>query len=545
MSDWWKKEIGYQIYPRSFMDSNHDGIGDIPGIISKLDYLQKLGITLLWISPFYKSPMADNGYDISDYYDINPEFGTIEDVEKLIEEAKKRNIKIIMDLVVNHCSDEHAMFQDALHNANSPYHDYFTFKAPVDGHEPTNWRACFGGNVWTKVPDRDEYYYHSFAVKQPDWNWENPKVREYIFNMINWWLDKGIAGFRVDAINFLKKNQDWPMGKVDGADGLAAGHFFSANQKGIEEFFTEMKEKTFEKHNCVTVAEAMGVPYDRLGTFIGDTGGFSMMFDFEYCNFDVMQGTYYKPRNWDVPFFRERLFNSQKEIQKIGWQAPFIENHDIQRSPNKFIQDPSKFTFEAKSMLAGMYFNLRGTPFIYQGQEIGMENSNRLSIDEFDDISTKNQYNRALQEGISKEDALMYCNRRSRDNARTPMQWDHSEYAGFSDHKPWLAMSGNHDRINVESQINDPHSLFNFYAKMIKIRKQEETLVEGIFKEIEDLPDCIIAYQRIYQTEEITCICNFSDTETEFKMYDGKILLNNYTDYNKVLKPYQFVMIKK
>ena len=377
-NEWWKKEIAYQIYPRSFKDSNNDGIGDIRGIIEKLDYFEDLGVTLLWLCPIYKSPMDDNGYDISDYYDINPEFGTMADLEELIEKAKNKGIKIIMDLVINHSSDEHAWFQEALKDPNSPYHDYYIFKSSKDGKEPNNWRSVFGGSVWQKVEGRDEYYFHAFSKKQPDLNWENPTLRKELYKMINWWLDKGIAGFRVDAINFIKKDQRYLDGPVDGQDGLSACFAYSRNQPGIEVFFDELKKETFEKHNCMTVAEAVGVQYKDLGIFIGEQGCFSMMFDFNYCNFDISEDEeWFKRNDWTVKQFKELLFTSQREVQKLGWIASFLENHDQPRAIDKFVLDKKNHNYYSKTMLAGMFFNLRGTPFIYQGEEIGMENFER------------------------------------------------------------------------------------------------------------------------------------------------------------------------
>ena len=347
----------------------------------------------------------------------NPEFGTMADLEELIEKAKAKGIKIIMDLVINHSSDEHAWFQEALKDPNSPYHDYYIFKSSKDGKEPTNWRSVFGGSVWQKVEGRDEYYFHAFSKKQPDLNWENPTLRQELYKMINWWLDKGIAGFRVDAINFIKKDQRYLDGPVDGQDGLSACFAYSRNQPGIEVFFDELKKETFEKHNCMTVAEAVGVQYKDLGIFIGEQGCFSMMFDFNYCNFDINEDEeWFKRNDWTVKQFKELLFTSQREVQKLGWIASFLENHDQPRAIDKFVLDKKNHNYYSQTMLAGMFFNLRGTPFIYQGEEIGMENFERESIDEFDDIGSHGQYQRALEEGFTKEEAMHFLNLRSRDN---------------------------------------------------------------------------------------------------------------------------------
>ncbi len=545
MNDWWKNEIAYQIYPRSFNDSNHDGIGDIRGIIEKLDYLSDLGVTLLWICPVYQSPMDDNGYDISDYYNINPEFGTMEDVDELITKAKAKGIKIIMDLVINHTSDEHEWFKQAIADPNSKYHDYYIFKEGTT--EPTNWRSVFGGSVWDMVPGRDEYYFHTFSKKQPDLNWVNKAMREDIYKMINWWLDKGIAGFRVDAINFIKKNQDYPNGEIDGADGLSAVFQFARNQPGIELFFDELKRETFAKHNCMTVAEAVGVKYPNLGIFIGEEGCFSMMFDFNYCNFDINEDEeWFRRQDWTIKGFRDLLFTGQEEVQKLGWVATFLENHDQPRAIDKFFPNKEDHNYYTNTLLAGMFFNLRGTPFIYQGEEIGMENFVRTGIDEFDEINSRSQYERAITEGFTKEEALDFCNKRSRDNTRTPMQWDDSEYAGFSDVEPWIKMAGNHDRINAASQIHDPHSIFAFYQKMIGIRKEEDILVYGDFEGIVDTPDDVIAYRRNYNGKSIVCLCSFKEQPQSISAYTGNVLLNNYDSYETgILQPYQFVMIKE
>ena len=401
MQEWWKKEIVYQIYPKSFKDSNHDGIGDIQGIIEKLDYLQDLGVTMLWICPVYQSPMDDNGYDISDYYQIHPDFGTMDDMDELIQKAKERHIKIIMDLVINHTSDEHAWFQEALKNPDSPYRNYYIFKEGKNNQPPTNWRSVFSGSVWEKVPHEDHmYYFHSFSKKQPDLNWENPQMREDIYRMINWWLDKGIAGFRVDAINFIKKDQSWQDGPVDGADGLSSCFEFARNQPGIEVFFQELREKTFDVHQCMTVAEAVGVPYHQLDIFIGEKGCFSMMFDFNYSHIDITEHEEWFPiQNWTMQEYKNKIFLSQKEIFKTGWCGTFLENHDMQRSLNRLIRNPQERTSKAAKALGQLFMFLKGTPFIYQGEEIGMINNYRLSINDFDDLNSHAQYHRALQEG--------------------------------------------------------------------------------------------------------------------------------------------------
>ena len=551
MGEWWKKQVVYQIYPRSFCDSNGDGIGDIQGIISKLDYLKDLGITCIWICPMYKSPMADNGYDISDYYAIQDDYGTMQDLEELIAEAKQRNIGILMDLVINHTSDEHAWFKDAIANPNSKYRNYYIFKKGVDGHAPTNWRSVFGGSVWEKVPGEDMYYYHAFAKKQPDLNWENPEMRHEIYNMINWWLEKGIAGFRVDAINFIKKDQRWCDGEVDGADGLSNCFQFSRNREGIEEFFKELRHETFDKHDCLTVAEAVGVPYDQLGAFIGKDGCFPMMFDFNYSNLDVTPNEeWYPEQDWTIKDYKEHLFASQIEVNKIGWSAAFHENHDMPRSLARLIKNPAERTPKAAKLLGALLMFLKATPYIYEGEEIGMVNNERTSIDQFDDISSKSQYERAQLEGYSPEEALRFVNRRSRDNTRSPMCWDDSVYAGFSSVKPWLMMNEKSKEINVEKEIHDSNSVLSFYKQLIALRqKNVDLIVDGTFKALET-SDSVVAYARTLDNETLICMNNMHNAEETIDLDgDYEVLLSNDTVVNNdnqyTLSGWQTLVLKK
>src|SRR5699024_5760402 len=376
---------------RSFYDTNDDGIGDIKGITKKLSYLKDLGITMIWICPIYKSPIDDNGYDISDYYQINHEFGNMKDVEELIAHGKEKGIKIVLDLVINHTSDEHPWFQDVLNDPlNSEYKDYYIIKNGNDGMPPNNWRSVFGDSVWKPFKNTDDlYYFHSFGSKQPDLNWENKHVREALFEMVNYWLDKGIAGFRVDAITFIKKDQNYDNHPADGVDGLVKVTKKGRNQPGIEKFLHELQERTFAKHDCVTIGEAPGVSYDQYGDFIGENGYFSMIFDFRYADLDVASGSeWFKRIDWNIKDLKELIFTSQIEIQKVGWGANFLENHDQNRSISKYIKTEKNRHFYSASMLGAMFFFLRGTPFIYQGQEIGMTNFKRKSIKEFDDISS-------------------------------------------------------------------------------------------------------------------------------------------------------------
>ena len=553
---WWQKEVGYQIYPRSFYDSNNDGIGDLNGITAKLDYLKELGITLIWVCPIFKSPMDDNGYDISDYYDVNPEFGTKEDLERLIKEAEKRGIKIILDLVINHTSDEHEWFLEALKNPESKYRNYYIFKRGKNGLPPTNWRSHFGGSAWEKVEgEADEngnemYYLHLFTKKQPDLNWENPEVREELYKMVNYWLEKGIAGFRVDAINSIKKDENYLNLPVDGADGLAYNVKYTLNQPGIEEFLSELAKETFKKYNCMTVAETPMLEYERYNDFIGEDGFFSMIFDFSYADLDMTKGGfYYSLRDIPTIELRNAIFESQLTQQKYGWGAPFLENHDLPRSLNKFFGEKANET-NAK-LLGNVFFFLRGTPFIYQGQEIGMDNFVRNDISEFDDIASKDQYQRALGEKFSTEEALYFVNKRSRDNSRTPMQWDNSKNAGFSENeniKSWIKLTGSKAVTNVKNQLNDENSIFAHYKKMIDLRqngKYSDCLIYGEFIPVPLENEKIIAYVRKYGNQKLLCISNFSELKQEVKLNDiakvlgekeitlGEVLINNFDKIGK------------
>ena len=553
---WRKKEVGYQIYPRSFYDSNNDGIGDLNGITEKLDYLKNLGITLIWVCPIFKSPMDDNGYDISDYYDVNPEFGTKEDLEKLIAETEKRGIKVILDLVINHTSDEHEWFLEALKNPESKYRNYYIFKRGENGLPPTNWRSHFGGSAWEKVEgEADEngnemYYLHLFTKKQPDLNWENPEVRKELYEMVNYWLEKGIAGFRVDAINSIKKDARYLDLPVDGADGMAYNVEYTLNQPGIEEFLRELAKETFKKYNAMTVAETPMLEYERYNDFIGEDGFFTMIFDFSYADLDMTKGGfYYSLRDVPTVELRDKIFESQLTQQKYGWGAPFFENHDLPRSLNKFFGEKANKT-NAK-LLANVFFFLRGTPFIYQGQEIGMDNFVRNDISEFDDIASKDQYQRALGEGFSSEEALYFVNKRSRDNSRTPMQWDNSKNAGFSkdeNSKSWIKLTGSQAATNVADQINDKDSIFSHYKKMIDLRqngKYSDCLTFGDFISVPLENEKIIAYVRKYKNQKVLCISNFSELKQEVKLSEiakalgekeikiGEILINNFDGFEK------------
>ncbi|MFC3927525.1 alpha-glucosidase [Streptococcus caprae] len=545
---WWQSEIVYQIYPRSFQDSNGDGIGDVRGIISRLDYLAELGITMIWISPIFKSPMADNGYDISDYFDLAPEFGTMADFEELLAETKKRGIKILLDLVVNHSSDEHPWFQEALKNPQSKYRDYYIFKEANE--RPNNWRSIFGGSVWEKLPDEEVYYYHTFHKKQPDLNWENPELREEIYSMINQWLELGIAGFRVDAITFIKKDLSFKSIEPDGVDGLAKCTKTSRNQPGIEVFLKELQERCFKPYDSVTVAEAPGVGYDELDDFIGPDGFFSMIFDFKAADLDVASGTeWFKPVAWTPEDLFNRLKTSQLAIQESGWGAPFIENHDQNRAPSKYLKDNQTNPVALKA-LALLYFYLYGTPFIYQGQEIGMVNFERESLDDFDDISSIDQYHRGMAEGLTAEEALAVINYRSRDNSRTPMQWEDSPSVGFTTGQPWLAVTEQSSVRNVAAQMADPDSLWRFYQNLIAVKKETPVLTHGQIAFPERTEEDVFLYRRYDEDQAYLVIVNLSgQAQTVVYPRPGELVVTNQgvtiTTNDIKLAPFGAALIKE
>lgn len=554
---WWKEAVVYQVYPKSFYDSGNDGIGDIKGITMKLPYLADLGIDAVWICPFYKSPMKDNGYDVADYYSIDPIFGTMEDMDNLIEEAKKYNIKILVDLVLNHSSSEHKWFQEALKDPESPYRDYYIFKKTEGDKLPSNWRSIFGGSVWEKTED-GSCYMHVFDKSQPDLNWENPKLRQELYDMINYWLDKGVGGFRLDSITFIKKDQTYPSLPPDNSDDLAGLQTVSLNQEGIGTFLKEMKEKTYGRMEALTVAEAPGVPYEQLDEYIGDDGYFSMIFDFSYADIDIAaDGNWHTEKIWSLKDLREAIFNSQLNIQKIGWGALYIENHDQPRSIDKYFGNAAlkdkEVSYYQGSLLATMYFLLRGTPYIYQGQEIGMRNCHFSSIEEYDDVSSKDQYKRALNAGMTPEDALEVVYKRSRDNSRTPMQWSKEENAGFTHGNPWLKVNPNYAEINVENQIKDENSMYNYYKTLIKLRKSsvyKDLIIYGDISPILEEYDNIIAYSRKYNDKEMIVITNFSEDEYIISIEYEEVILSNYRNINYKesdkdinLRPYEALVL--
>lgn len=531
MKKWWHDKVAYQIYPKSFMDSDGDGIGDLRGIISKLDYLKELGVDIIWLSPIYQSPFVDQGYDISDYYKIAEEFGTMEEFDELLAEAKKRHMYVLMDLVINHCSDQHEWFQKALADPYGKYAGYFHFAKGKDGKAPSNYRSYFGGSAWEPVPGTDLYYLHMFAKEQPDLNWESPALREEIYKMINWWLDKGLAGFRIDAIINIKKDPAFPSFEPDGPDGLAACVKMVEEVEGVGEYFEDIKKHTFAKYDAFTVAEVFNMKDDELAEFIGDDGHFSTMFDFSAHMLAQGENGWYNSRKPSFREWRDTIFASQLQLQKVGHAANIIENHDEPRGVSRFLPEHAQ-NEAGKKMLAATSLLLYGIPFIYQGQEIGMTNCRRADISEYDDISTKDQYKEALQAGCTEEQALACCYENSRDNARTPMQWSAGKGAGFTDGTPWLALNPNYTEINVEEQEKRTDSVLNFYRKLTALKKSptyKETFTYGEFiPDHEDL-DGIFAYHRKTDGQDILVAANYGTEPCTLKLDNdtAKVLLSN------------------
>jgi oligo-1,6-glucosidase/alpha-glucosidase len=550
---WWKKSVVYQIYPKSFYDSNNDGVGDLKGVIQKLDYLKELGIDVIWLSPVYKSPMDDNGYDISDYQAIAEEFGSMEDMEQLISDAAKRGIKIIMDLVVNHTSDEHSWFLKSKRERNHPKRDWYIWRnGKADGTPPNNWRSIFGGSSWEYDEQTNQIYIQVFSKTHPDVNWENPEVRDAVYNMIRWWLDKGISGFRVDAITFIKKRQDFGDVKIDSNDNMGPISEASLNQDGIHPFLSELNEKAFAPYDILTVAEAPGVSPKDLPKYVGENGYFSMLFEFDHVDLDIgKEGKWYKPNNWNLLQFKEAITTSQNIYNEVGWGALYLENHDQPRCLNKFIKQNDIGLIPAK-MLATVYFFLKGTPFIYQGQEIGMTNVAYSSIDEYNDLASIDQYHSALREGYSKEKALAAVWKRSRDNARTPMQWDDSKNAGFTKSKPWLKVNTNYPSINVENSLKNNDSLFYSYKELIRLRKNSEysdVIVFGKYQTLLESHPQIMAYTRELNDQKIVIIANFEGKEVTvgLNLNVKKVILSNYKSVstklnNFTLRPYEAIV---
>ena len=530
---WWQDKVAYQIYPKSFYDTNGDGIGDLPGIIEKLDYLKELGVDIVWLSPCYRSPLADQGYDISDYYDIDPRFGTMEDMDRLIAEAKKRDMYIVMDLVVNHCSDEHEWFKKACKDPDGKYGRFFYLRDKEDGKLPTNWRSYFGGSVWEDLPGTNKQYLHVFHKKQPDLNWENPELREEVYKNINWWLDKGLGGFRIDAIINIKKALPMHDYEPDREDGLCSINKMLEEATGIGEFLGEMRDRTFKPHDAFSVGEVFNAKDEELPDFIGNNGYFSSMFDFNETIFGGSEKGWYDCKEITPDDYKRCCFETQAKMRDFGFVSNIIENHDEPRGVSHYIPE-GDCCDTSKKMLAALNFMLRGLPFIYQGQELGMENIPFKSIDEVDDISTLDEYKVALDAGLTPEAALKAVARRSRDNARTPMQWTGEENAGFTAGTPWLRVNSNYTAINVEKETIDPNSVLNFYKKLIALRKDpeyKETVVYGALEPfMEDRHNLMAYYRKGDKTLLVVGNYQWDEQEITLPSECKKVLINNYPD---------------
>ena len=535
---WWKEAVAYQIYPRSFMDSNNDGIGDLQGIISKLDYLKDLGIDVIWICPVYKSPNDDNGYDISDYQDIMSDFGTMEDFNELLSEIHKRNMKIIIDLVINDTSDEHPWFIESRSSKQNPKRDWYIWREGKDNKEPNNWESIFKGSAWEYDENTKEYYLHLFSKKQPDLNWENEDMRNEIYKMINWWLDKGIDGFRVDAISHINKEEG--LVDMDNPDNLKYVPSFDKhmNVEGIHDYLRELKENTFSKYDIMTVGEANGVKAEQATDWVGENDGkFNMLFQFEHIDL-------WNSSEFNLPNLKKVWNKWQVNLENDGWNALFIENHDITRVVSSW-GDDTRFLKESAKALGLLYFMHKGTPFIYQGQEIGMTNVKFNDINEYDDIRSINEYNQLINQGMSPKDALEHIWNTSRDNTRTPMQWDDSLNAGFSKSNPWIHVNPNYKYINVKEQLEDDDSILNFYKKMIKIKKSSECLIYGKYNLILEDDTNIFAYERILNDEKFLVICNLKSESSNYKYekltlkYENLILSNYNVDAHKDLNNFE------
>lgn len=543
---WWKEAVAYQVYPRSFMDSNGDGIGDLQGMISKLDYIKDLGIDVIWICPMYKSPNDDNGYDISDYQDIMDEFGTMEDFDQLLAEVHKRGMKLIIDLVINHTSDEHPWFIESRSSKDNPKRDWYIWRDGKNGEEPNNWESIFSGSAWKYDEATDQYFMHIFSTKQPDLNWRNPEVRQSIYQMMNWWLDKGIDGFRVDAISHINKEE----GLRDIANPNKLKYVPSyekhMNVKGIQQYLEELKEETLAKYDIMTVGEANGVSAENMEDLIDwvgeDKGKFNMIFQFEHMGLwnHTSEGS-----KLNVPGLKRTLTKWQKSLEGIGWNALFIENHDQPRRVSTWGND-EQYWYESATALATMYFLMQGTPFIYQGQEIGMTNVKFQTIEEYDDVAVRNMYRIQREEGVPHEEIMKTIWVTSRDNSRTPMQWSSAENAGFTTGKPWMGVNENYTRINVQDQLQDEGSVLNFYKKMIKLKKANELFTYGTYELVMPEHLSVFAYTRTSNGEQMLVITNLSENTAELNEKDcnlsaAKLMLSNYGEgENKfTLRPYE------
>ena len=552
---WWKESVVYQIYPKSFKDSNGDGVGDIRGIIHKLDYLKELGVNVLWISPMLESPQDDNGYDISDYRRIYKEYGNMEDYEELLSEAHKRDIRILMDLVVNHTSDEHNWFVESRKSKDNPYRDYYIWKDPVNGKEPNNWGGAFGGSAWEYDPQTQMYYLHLFSKKQPDLNWENEKVRQEVYDMMTFWCEKGIDGFRMDVISMISKDQTFPDGEMNNS---LYGDFgpYCVHGPRVHEFLQEMNREVLSRYDIMTVGETSGVTIEEAQKYAGEAGKeLNMVFQFEHV--DNGSGDYGKwtTEKYDFKEFKRIMIKWQEELQGKAWNSLFLGNHDQPRSVSRFGNDNPAYRETSAKMLATCLHMMQGTPYVYQGEELGMTNVYFDKLEDYRDIESINFFTELTEAGLMTPEYMMKCLMlRSRDNARTPMQWDDSAQAGFTDGESWIKVNPNYKEINAAQQLEDPNSIFHYYQKLIRLRKEKDIIVYGEFEPIYRDDEQIFAYIRRQKQEKLLTVCNFSDKNAEMEIPEefkgAECLITNLDrtvfEGRIVLKPYEaFVLYKK
>ena len=552
---WWKESVVYQIYPRSFCDSNGDGIGDLNGITSKFDYLKELGIDVIWLSPVYKSPNDDNGYDISDYQAIMDEFGTMEDFDRMLAAAHERGIKIMMDLVVNHTSDEHKWFIESRKSTDNPYRDYYIWRpAKEDGSLPNNWGSCFSGPAWEYDKTTDMYFLHLFSKKQPDLNWDNPVVRQEVFDMMNWWLNKGIDGFRMDVISLISKRPGLPDGTL-GLNGYATFDI-AANGPHVHEYLQEMRQKALNNADTITVGECAGVTLEEAKKYArSDEKELNMVFQFEHMDVDGDEKAgKWTTKKMDLRDMKKILTRWQKGLQDVAWNSLYWENHDQPRSVSRFGNDSDEYREISAYMLATCIHMMQGTPYVYQGEELGMTNCPFNTLENFRDLESINAFHELTEQGKkTEEEMLAAISYKGRDNARTPMQWDDSAYAGFSTAEPWIMVNPNYTKINAKDQVSREDSVFKYYQKLIKLRHESDLIVYGTYDLILDDDKDIYAYTRTLEDEKLVVYCNFSantrEVEVPAEFTDGKILISNYTDAKAdkkiTLRPYEAVVIQK
>ena len=552
---WWKESVVYQIYPRSFCDSNGDGIGDLNGITGKLDYLKELGVDVIWLSPVYKSPNDDNGYDISDYQAIMDEFGTMEDFDRMLATAHEKGIKIMMDLVVNHTSDEHKWFIESRKSTDNPYRDYYIWRpAKEDGSLPNNWGSCFSGPAWEYDKTTDMYFLHLFSKKQPDLNWDNPVVRQEVFDMMNWWLKKGVDGFRMDVISLISKEPGLPD-KEPGINGYATFNV-SANGPHVHEYLQEMRQKALNNADTITVGECSGVTLEEAKKYArSDEKELNMVFQFEHMDVDSDEKAgKWTTRKMDLRDLKKILTRWQKGLQDIAWNSLYWENHDQPRSVSRFGNDSDEYREISAKMLATCIHMMQGTPYVYQGEELGMTNCPFNTLDNFRDLESINAFHELTEQGkMTEEDMMAAIGYKGRDNARTPMQWDDSAYAGFSTANPWIMVNPNYTKINAKDQINREDSVFKYYQKLIKLRHESELIVYGTYDLILDDDKDIYAYIRTLGDEKLIVYCNFSENTREVEIpeefVNGKVLISNYIDakvnHKITLRPYEAIVIQK